>query len=46
MLEAKAAGTPVIVSDVCAGREEIADGATGLWFRSGDLRDLRARSWP
>lgn len=40
VLEAKAAGTPVVVSDVCAGREEIVDGETGLWFRSGDARDL------
>ncbi|MDE2362461.1 MAG: glycosyltransferase family 4 protein [Hyphomicrobiales bacterium] len=40
VLEAKAAGTPVIVSDVCAGREEIVDGRTGLWFRSGDVDDL------
>ena len=40
VLEAKAAGTPVIVSDVCAGREEIVDGETGLWFRSGDAQDL------
>ena len=40
VLEAKAMGTPVIVSDVCAGREAIADGITGLWFRSGDAADL------
>ena len=40
VLEAKAAGTPVIVSDVCAGREEIVDGETGLWFKSGDAADL------
>ncbi|MCB1543698.1 MAG: glycosyltransferase family 4 protein [Methylobacteriaceae bacterium] len=40
VLEAKAAGTPVIVSDVCAGREEIVDGETGLWFKSGDAGDL------
>ncbi|MFV0279771.1 MAG: glycosyltransferase family 4 protein [Rhodoblastus sp.] len=40
VLEAKAAGTPVIVSDVCAGREEVVDGETGLWFRSGDAADL------
>ncbi len=40
VLEAKALGTPVIVSDVCAGREEIEDGVTGLWFRSGDADDL------
>lgn len=36
VLEAKAMGTPVVVSDVCAGREEIEDGVTGLWYRSGD----------
>ena len=40
VLEAKALGTPVIVSDVCAGREEVEDGVTGLWFRSGDAADL------
>ncbi len=40
VLEAKASGTPVIVSDVCAGREEIADGEMGLWFKSGDADDL------
>lgn len=40
VLEAKASGTPVIVSDVCAGRESIADGETGLWFRSNDADDL------
>lgn len=40
VLEAKASGTPVVVSDVCAGREEIVDGETGVWFRSGDAGDL------
>jgi glycosyltransferase involved in cell wall biosynthesis len=40
VLEAKAAGTPVIVSDICAGRESIVDGQMGLWFRSGDAGDL------
>ena len=39
-LEAKAMGTPVIVSDICAAREQIADGAEGLWFRSGDAASL------
>jgi glycosyltransferase involved in cell wall biosynthesis len=39
-LEAKAMGTPVIVSDVCAAREQIADGVEGLWFRSGDADAL------
>ena len=34
VLEAKAMGTPVIVSDGCAGREEIVDGVSGLWFAS------------
>jgi glycosyltransferase involved in cell wall biosynthesis len=40
VLEAKSMGTPVIVSDVCAGREEIADGVTGAWFKSADASDL------
>jgi glycosyltransferase involved in cell wall biosynthesis len=40
VLEAKAMGTPVIVSDACAGREEVADKLTGLWFRSNDIDDL------
>jgi len=40
VLEALAVGTPVIVSDVCAGREAVVDGQTGLWFRSGDAEDL------
>ena len=38
--EALAAGTPVIVSDACAGREAIIDGDNGLWFRSADHDDL------
>ena len=38
--EAKAMGTPVIVSDGCAGREEVDDGVTGLWFASGDPDSL------
>lgn len=40
VLEAQALGLPVIVSDVCAGREAVADGVTGLWFRSGDADAL------
>jgi len=40
VLESKALGTPVIVSDVCAGREEIEDGTTGLWFKGGDVTSL------
>ena len=38
--EALALGTPVIVSDVCAGREGVVHGETGLWFRSGDPASL------
>lgn len=34
--EALAMGTPVIVSDVCAGREAVEDGVNGVWFRSAD----------
>lgn len=40
VLEAKAAGTPVVVSDGCAGREEIEHGVSGLWFKSGDMESL------
>ncbi len=40
VLEAKSVGTPVIVSNGCAGREEIEDGVSGLWFRSGDPDSL------
>jgi len=36
VMEAKAMGTPVIVSDGCAGREEIEHGVAGLWFKNGD----------
>lgn len=38
--EALAMGTPVIVSDVCAGREAIANGQNGYWFKSGDAVSL------
>ena len=40
VLEAKGLGTPVIVSDGCAGREEIEDGVSGLWFKSADAEAL------
>ncbi len=40
ILEAKALGVPVIVADSCAGRDEVEDGVTGLWFKGGDVDDL------
>lgn len=40
VLESLAMGTPVIVSDICAGREAVEDGVSGLWFRSGDPASL------
>ena len=40
VLEAKALGTPTIVSDGCAGRDVVEDGVTGLWFRSNDPVNL------
>ncbi|MGA9823384.1 MAG: glycosyltransferase family 4 protein, partial [Methylocystis sp.] len=42
VLEAKALGTPVIVADRCAARDEIEDGASGLWFSAGDVNALQA----
>lgn len=41
--EALALGTPVIVSDACAGREGVVDGETGFWFPSGDADGLADR---
>jgi glycosyltransferase involved in cell wall biosynthesis len=38
--EAAAMGVPAIVSDRCAGRDDVVDGVTGLWFRGGDVDDL------
>ena len=38
--ESLAMGTPVIVSDVCAGREAITDGDNGYWFKSADPGSL------
>jgi glycosyltransferase involved in cell wall biosynthesis len=40
VLEAKGLGTPVIVADGCAGREEIEHDVSGLWFKGGDAGDL------
>jgi glycosyltransferase involved in cell wall biosynthesis len=40
VLEAKGLGVPIVVSDACAGREEVEDGVTGLWFKSDDSDDL------
>ena len=40
VLEALSMGTPVLVSDGCAGRDSVQDGTTGFWFKSGDPDDL------
>jgi glycosyltransferase involved in cell wall biosynthesis len=40
VLEAKSLGVPVVVADSCAGRDEVEDGVTGLWFKGGDAEDL------
>jgi glycosyltransferase involved in cell wall biosynthesis len=42
VLEAQALGTPVIVSDGCAGREDVEDGISGLWFANNDTNALAA----
>jgi glycosyltransferase involved in cell wall biosynthesis len=41
--EAAARGIPAIVPDQCAAREWVVDGVTGLWFRSGDMSDLKEK---
>lgn len=38
--ESLALGTPVIVSDLCAGREAVTDGENGLWFKCADAGSL------
>lgn len=43
VLEAAGNGIPSIVPDTCAARESVVDGVTGLYFRSGDEEDLRAK---
>ena len=43
ILEAKATGLPIVVSDACAGRDEVEDGVTGFWFKSQDPDDLAAK---
>ncbi len=40
VLEAKAMGTPTIVSDGCAGRDEVVDGETGFWFEGASVDSL------
>lgn len=40
VLEALALGVPVIASDICAARESIVEGESGLLFRSGDIGSL------
>lgn len=40
-LEAKAKGIPVVVSDKCTARDVIKDNEEGLWFKRGNLQDLK-----
>jgi glycosyltransferase involved in cell wall biosynthesis len=40
VLEAKALGAPIIVSDACAARDEVEHGRSGLLFKSGDPASL------
>jgi glycosyltransferase involved in cell wall biosynthesis len=41
--EAAALGVPAIVPHTAAARELVEDGVTGLWFKSGDVEDLKAK---
>jgi glycosyltransferase involved in cell wall biosynthesis len=38
--ESMAFGTPVVVSDICAAREQVEDGASGLLFKGNDAVSL------
>jgi len=38
--ESLALGTPVIVSDICAGREAVSPGENGFWFKCADAGSL------
>ncbi len=40
VVEAMANGTPAIVSDACAARENVADGVRGLHFKNGSAESL------
>ncbi len=44
LIEAMAAGTPVLASDIPAFRRVLGDGAYGTTFRSEDVDDLTARA--
>ena len=46
LIEAMAAGLPVVASDVPACREVLGDGAAGVLVPAGDPRPLRRRSAP
>lgn len=41
--EAHARGIPVIVPDVCAGKDAVRHGETGFHYRGGDLSDLAGK---
>jgi glycosyltransferase involved in cell wall biosynthesis len=43
-LEAQACGRLLLASDIPGARELLADGATGLLFRKGDVDDLTAKT--
>ncbi len=44
LIEAMAAGTPVLASDIPAFRRVLGDGAYGMSFRGGDVGDLTDRA--
>ena len=42
MLQAMAMGKAVLTSDICAVRDYITPGEDAIWYRAGDVDDLRA----
>jgi glycosyltransferase involved in cell wall biosynthesis len=45
-MEAAACGVPIIVSDLCAGVEQVEELGVGSVFKGGDAEDLAAKMGP
>ncbi|MDF2882792.1 MAG: glycosyl transferase group 1 [Clostridiaceae bacterium] len=43
VLEAQAKGVPAIISNTCTASEIVKNNETGLWFKTGDVEDLKEK---